>query len=63
MSQSPEQMSVVGRLVFGLPFCGAGLLILAVATEVLPADPASIHAPMWVLGLAGGSSSWLGCGS
>lgn len=35
-------------------FLVAGLLILFVALDWIHVDPASIHAPRWVLGLCGG---------
>lgn len=42
-----------GGFLFGLPFAGAGTAILLLAVGVLKADRASVHAPMWVLGVAG----------
>lgn len=39
--------------VLGTLFLGAGLMILFIALEWIHVDPASIHAPRWVLGVCG----------
>jgi hypothetical protein len=44
-----------GGLLFGSLFVGAGTFIMLVGTKVLPVDPASVHAPYWVLTAAGAS--------
>jgi len=38
---------------FGALFVVIGLSVLLVAVGVIPADPASVHAPPWVLGSVG----------
>ncbi len=42
-----------GAALFGIPFWLTGLVIVLVALDVIHADPSSIHAPRWVLGLVG----------
>lgn len=42
-------------LVFSLPFLLAGATIVLVALEVIHVDPSTVHAPMWVIGAAGGA--------
>ena len=49
MSQNSEKVHVL----FGLFFVAIGVFILCVATDVIRADPRTIHAPRWVLGLCG----------
>lgn len=41
-------------LLFSLPFLVAGAVIILISLEVIHVNPSSIHAPMWVLGVAGG---------
>lgn len=43
-----------GALIFGTPFFGMGLFIVLMAADVIEAEPGSLHAPRWVVGLAGG---------
>jgi hypothetical protein len=45
-------MSLGGRLVMGGAFTLAGIAMEAVALGMIPVDPSSIHAPMWVIGTA-----------
>jgi hypothetical protein len=45
--------SVPGAMLFGLPFVGAGIMIMLVGQRVVAVDPASVHAPWWVLTVAG----------
>ncbi len=40
-------------VIFGIPFLAAGVFIFLISIEVIPVDPKSIHAPMWVLSAAG----------
>ena len=54
MSPSLENMSLGGRLFVGGASSAAGLLITAVAAGVIPTEPASVHAPPWVVATAGG---------
>jgi len=54
MSQSVESMSLGGRLFIGGISSAGGLVIIGVASGVIPAEPGSIHAPPWVLATAGG---------
>jgi hypothetical protein len=42
-----------GGFLFGIPFVTADVLIVLVGTKVVPVDPASVHAPYWVLTVAG----------
>lgn len=44
-----------GGFLFGGVFVAAGTGIVLVGTKVLPVDPASVHAPYWVLTMAGAS--------
>lgn len=37
----------------GWLFVTVGLVIVAVATGVIPSDPAKFHAPKWIVGLCG----------
>ncbi|MEM6820657.1 MAG: hypothetical protein AAF558_01775 [Verrucomicrobiota bacterium] len=49
----------VGGL-FGLPFFGAGVAVTLVGLKVISVDPSSVHAPYWVLVVAG--LSFVGAG-
>ena len=42
-----------GGFLFGSPFVAAGALITLVGTKLVPVDPAKVHAPYWVLTVAG----------
>lgn len=42
-----------GRFLFGIPFVAAGALIVLVGTKVVRVDAATVHAPYWVLTVAG----------
>ncbi len=44
--------SWVGFL-FGIPFVAAGALIVLMGTKLVPVERASVHAPYWVLTVAG----------
>lgn len=55
-----NQASPAFHLVFGLFFVGIGAFILCVATDVIHADPGTIHAPRWVLGLCGAAFAGAG---
>ena len=55
-----EQLSPRARLVMGLVFVLAGLPIMAVATGLITPKPGSMHAPPWVVFLAGSSFSLAG---
>lgn len=46
-------LSTGGALLFGLPFVGAGVGIAGVGLKAFPVDPASVHAPYWVLTVFG----------
>lgn len=41
-------------LIFGVPFFGVGVFVVLLAMGVVEAQPGSLHAPPWVVGLAGG---------
>lgn len=43
---------LVGLAIGGL-FAAVGLTIVLVSLGLIPVDPSTVHAPMWVLGLAG----------
>ncbi len=45
--------STVGAFLFGGVFLAAGTAIILVGTKILPVDPATVHAPYWVLTAAG----------
>ncbi len=40
-------------ILFGTPFVAAGTAIILVGMKILPVDPGSVHAPYWVLVVAG----------
>jgi hypothetical protein len=42
-----------GGFLFGSVFVAVGTAIVLVGTKVLPVDPSSVHAPYWVLTVAG----------
>ena len=44
-----------GGFLFGGVFVAAGTTVVMVGTKVLPVNPASVHAPYWVLTVAGAS--------
>jgi hypothetical protein len=44
----------------GWIFVVVGLLIVAVATGIIPSDPTKFHAPKWLVGLIGGMFSLAG---
>jgi hypothetical protein len=39
--------------LFGCPFVGAGTWIILIGTKTVPVDPGRVHAPYWVLTVAG----------
>jgi len=57
---TPEQLSPRGRLAMGLVFVLVGLPIMALATGLITPKPGSMHAPPWVVFLAGSSFSLAG---
>ncbi len=40
-------------VIFGIPFLSVGVFIFLLSIGVVPVDPGSVHAPMWVLSAAG----------
>jgi hypothetical protein len=44
-----------GGFLFGVPFVAVGAAIILAGTKTLRVDPASVHAPYWVLTVAGAS--------
>ncbi|MGN6643124.1 MAG: hypothetical protein ACTHKU_08990, partial [Verrucomicrobiota bacterium] len=48
-------LSSWGGFAFGGLFVAVGTAISLVGMKVLPVDPATVHAPYWVLSAAGGS--------
>jgi hypothetical protein len=42
-------LSTLGMFAFGLPFAGIGAFTALVGLKVVPTNPASVHAPFWVL--------------
>lgn len=52
-TKSLKDMSTGGRIGLGLLVISLGLLPMLVAVDVIHADPSTIHAPRWVLFLAG----------
>ncbi|MDH3223893.1 MAG: hypothetical protein OEO23_09265 [Gemmatimonadota bacterium] len=53
-SQDMSQVPPLLGLAMGGLFAAAGLTVVFVSLGWIPVDPSSVHAPMWVLGLAGG---------
>jgi hypothetical protein len=59
-------MPTWGGFLLGLPFLGVGAAAIGIGTHVLRVDPATIHAPYWVLSvfgvsfLGGGLAVWGG---
>ena len=53
MSQDMTKVSPLLGLSMGGLFASVGLTIVLVSLGLIPVDPSSVHAPMWVLGLAG----------
>lgn len=41
-------------VLFSLPFLGVGVVVMLIALRIIPVDPASVHAPPWVLLVFGG---------
>lgn len=48
-----DQLSPRARPLVGLLFLAIGLFIMLVGTGIIEADPKSVHAPPWVITLAG----------
>ena len=48
-----QQISPLGAVLFALAFFGAGGSIVALSLNYIPLDPAKLHAPRWVLTIAG----------
>ncbi|MFW6089081.1 MAG: hypothetical protein ACODAB_04965 [Gemmatimonadota bacterium] len=53
MSNDLRDIRPIDGALFGTLFLAAGLMILSIAFEWIYVDPASIHAPRWVLGICG----------
>lgn len=53
-------MSLKGRLLLGGAVTVMGLSVQGMALGVIPVDPSSVHAPMWVLLTAGGMFALVG---
>lgn len=45
--------SVTGAMLFGFVFVAAGTAIVLVGQRIIPVDPSGVHAPWWVLTVAG----------
>lgn len=60
MAQRPEDMSLWARLLTGGFAAAMGLMIMAMAAGVIPVDPSSVHAPPWVIHVAGGMFTLVG---
>ena len=64
--QVSANRGVLFIFLFGCPFVGVGTWIILVGTKVIPVDPATVHAPYWVLTVAGlvfalsGLALWVG---
>jgi hypothetical protein len=41
------------RLLVGATFTATGAFIMAVGAGIVPVDPETIHAPMWIIAMAG----------
>jgi hypothetical protein len=48
-------MPTWGAVLFGIPFVGVGAFLILVGARIVPVNPSSVHAPYWVLGVAGGA--------
>jgi len=46
-------MSVAGAFLFGLVFVGMGVAVTLVGMRVIAVEPASVHAPWWVIEVCG----------
>lgn len=46
-------LSTFGMIAFGLVFFGMGTIVMLIGTKTVEVDPASIHAPYWVLTMVG----------
>lgn len=53
-------LSTIGGWLFGLPFVGGGTAITLIGLKVIQVDPATVHAPYWVLTVCG--ACFLGAG-
>lgn len=53
MSNELRDIQPIEGALLGTLFLAAGLMILFIALEWIHVDPASIHAPRWVLGVCG----------
>lgn len=62
MSRDIRDIPPLTGILMGGLFLVAGLMILFVALDWIQVDPASIHAPRWVLGLCGGMFALAGLG-
>ncbi len=55
-NHSPQSRTTVhgkAAALFGIPFAGVGIFIIMISLGKVDVDPSSIHAPLWVLGVAG----------
>lgn len=52
-SDDASQVTPLQGLAMGGLFMATGLAIMCISVGWIPVDPASVHAPMWVLGLCG----------
>lgn len=50
---SEQQIGPIGAVLFALAFIGAGGAIIALSLNYIPIDPAKLHAPRWLLAVAG----------
>ncbi len=46
-------LSVKGLALFGLPFVAMGIFVMLVGMKVIPVQPGSVHAPLWILEVFG----------
>jgi hypothetical protein len=46
-------LSTRGTFLFGLPFVGAGTVIALIGIKVIAVDPATVHAPYWIVAAMG----------
>ncbi|MGC3957094.1 MAG: hypothetical protein QM813_03750 [Verrucomicrobiota bacterium] len=53
-------LSTIGGWLFGLPFVAGGTAIALIGLKVIAVDPATVHAPYWVLTVCG--ACFLGAG-
>ncbi len=60
MGRSARPGGLLSRLFFGAAFAGPGILLVGVGTHLVEVDPATVHAPYWLIGMLGGMFALVG---